>query len=754
MTAIEPSELPIQIWLRNLAAFAKRYRLGRFFAFALAVAALASGVATYVVLTQSTFEGDPGRILFLLTVDLVLLLLLAVVIIRRIVLAWSARRKGSAGSRLHVRLVLLFGLISAVPAIIVAVFSLLFFNFGLESWFSERVRTTVSESLAVADAYLEEHKRNIEADVLQMAWVLDRNAVVLQTNLKRFVRGVDLQAELRNLTEAVVFNSSLKVVARSGLTAALEFEPIPPAALQKARDGEVAILTSASEDRVRALVRLNNFIEDHYLYVGRFVEPRVLGHMERARGAVAQFENLELRRSDLQIQFLLIFSVVALLLLLAAIWVGLNVATRLSQPISVLITATEKIRTGDLSARVPEQDFSRDELGMLGRAFNRMTSDLSANQQELMNANQQIDARRLFTETVLAGVSSGVIGLDGEGRINLPNRSASMLLDMQMDQLVGSPLDEVMPEFAGLVEAARQSTDRRFVERQIKIDQGLEARTLLVRVGASRIDDDIQGYVVTFDDVSELLSAQRKAAWADVARRIAHEIKNPLTPIQLSAERLKRKYLKEITTDKDVFEACTDTIVRQVDDIGRMVDEFSNFARMPAPVMKMESITDIARQAEFMQRNAHRDIEYKSNIPAEGIMAKCDSRQISQALTNLLQNAFDAIEGREKDQTERGRIELKVAVKGTQTVISVTDNGKGLPKKDRSSLTEPYVTTRSKGTGLGLAIVKKIMEDHDGQLTLEDGPHGGACVSLILPATAEPVQQQRDKDRQSGIHGA
>ncbi|MGY8958221.1 MAG: sensor histidine kinase, partial [Alphaproteobacteria bacterium] len=430
-----------------------------------------------------------------------------------------------------------------------------------------------------------------------------------------------------------------------------------------------------------------------------------------------------------------------------------------SRPIGLLISTTEKIRAGDLSARVPEAEFDGNELGSLSRAFNRMTSDLDANRRELIEANLQVDARRVFSETVLSGVSSGVIGLDRTGALNLPNRAASILLGVELDSVAGAPLEDVIPEFSGLIDAARHATGQRPIERQIQIKRPDGERTLLVRVGVSRIDNDISGFVVTFDDISDLLSAQRKAAWADVARRIAHEIKNPLTPIQLSAERLKRKYLKDITNDPETFENCTDTIIRQVGDIGRMVDEFSNFARMPAPSMKIENISDLCRQSLFLQRNAHRDIDFVSVIPADSVSVNCDGRQISQAMTNLLQNACDAIDGNAKstpgpdagsdiagndDRVHKGRIVLTLELRENAVAIVVEDNGKGLPRENREKLTEPYITSRAKGTGLGLAIVKKIMEDHDGRLALEDGANGGARVSLILPNGPEDGVSEND----------
>jgi two-component system nitrogen regulation sensor histidine kinase NtrY len=754
MTVAEPAnKLPRGVW-RRFMAWSARLRFGRYLALSLAVAAMVAGISTYVLLTQAAFQLDADWVLILLNIDLVILLLLGIVIARHMVKIWSDRRRGSAGSRLHVRLALLFGLISGAPAIIMAVFSILFFNFGIESWFSDRVRTALSASEAVADAYVAEHKSNIVADALRMARDLDRQAGTLAFNQARLIKVVNLQARIRQLTEAVVFTGDGKVIARSGLTGALEFEPVPPDAFRRAQEGEVAVLTSANENRVRALLRLTSFI-DTYLYVGRFVDATVLGYSQRTRGAVDQFESLEINRAELQVSFAMIFVVIALLLLLAAVWVGLNVATSMSAPVSALISATEKVRAGNLSTRVAVSGPDSDEIGVLGRAFNRMTSDLEGNRRELIEANEQIDGRRQFTETVLSGISAGVIGLDANGRITLPNSASSELLGMELEQFQGEPLDEVVPEFSGLVAETRNRSAKRPLEKQIVIGRGADMRTLRVRVGAVRADDEITGFVVTFDDVSDLLSAQRKAAWADVARRIAHEIKNPLTPIQLSAERLRRRYLKQITDDQQVFQSCIDTIIRQVESIGQMVDEFSNFARMPSPVFRHENLSDLCRQAVFLHRGSHPHIVYEADIPEPALYASCDGRQISQAITNLLLNAAEAIEGRPGTDVPAGRIVLRLCLDGGEITVIVEDNGVGLPVNDRDSLTEPYVTSREAGTGLGLAIVRKIMEDHKGRLLLEDADSGGARVSLVLPEhamesdSAMPKNGERDE-----IYGA
>ncbi|MBI1209545.1 MAG: HAMP domain-containing protein [Azospirillum sp.] len=735
------AESPLPGLWRQVLARANGGRFASRLALALIVASIAAGLATYGALTESFGATRPATVTLLLTLDLILLLLLGALIARRVVGIWAERRRGLAGSRLHVRLVAVFSLLAVAPAIIVAAFSAIFFYVGIEAWFSDRVRTAVNESLAVAQAYLHEHQQNIRADALAMANDLNQEAPRLIFDQARFNRVVATQAALRSLSEAMVFDGTTgQILARADFSFSLGMEPLPASILEQARSGEVALMVNESDDRVRALVRLDRFV-DAYLYVGRFVESRVLAHMATAQEAVKQYAELEGSRSSLKITVTLIFIVVALLLLLAAVWSGLNFATDLVTPISALIGAAERVRAGDLSTRVAEA-VPEDEIGTLSRAFNRMTSQIEGQRTDLIEANHQLDLRRRFTEAVLAGVSAGVIGLDHAGVINLPNQPAAHLFGVaDLDSMVGRSLTEVVPELGELMESILRRPGR-MVEAQVQVKRkGTPLRTLLVRIVAEMTGVEVRGFVVTCDDVTELLSAQRKAAWADVARRIAHEIKNPLTPIQLSAERLRRKYLKEITSDPDTFKICTDTIVRQVVDIGRMVDEFSAFARMPTPVMSPQNLNDLCRQAVFLQASAHAAIQFECLLPSERLTVPCDGRQISQALTNLLQNAVDAIDGREAPEgasLPAGRIAIRVAPNEDGVTITVEDNGKGLPSgEERHRLTEPYVTTRAKGTGLGLAIVRKIMEDHGGLLTLDDHPGGGALVSLFIPRTQD-----------------
>jgi two-component system nitrogen regulation sensor histidine kinase NtrY len=494
------------------------------------------------------------------------------------------------------------------------------------------------------------------------------------------------------------------------------------------RSGDVVVLPTGDGTRVQAVVRLDS-TPPLMLLVGRPVDPSILDHITRTEQAVTEYERLDQNRSWLQIAFAWIFASVALLVLLAAVAIGLVMANQIARPIARLILAAERVRSGDLTVRVAEAP-TGDEVAGLSRAFNRMTGQLAAQRGELMDAYSQIDERRRFTETVLSGVSAGVIGLDASGRIELPNRAASDLLERDLLSSIGRELADVVPEFFDLLHEAAASPERARTA-EIQIGPPTRRRTLLVRIGAELSGGRTDGFVVTFDDITELESAQRKAAWADVARRIAHEIKNPLTPIQLAAERLKRRFAREITSDPETFTQCADTIIRHVGDIGRMVDEFSSFARMPQPVIKSEDVGRIAREALVLQKTARPQIAWHSEIPEQGPVVPCDRRLVGQALTNLLQNAADAVAMRES----AGTINLCVEQCDDDVRVVVTDDGIGLPQEDRGRLTEPYVTHKPKGTGLGLAIVKKIMEDHGGRLTLDDRQDGpGAVAALVLPA--------------------
>lgn len=694
--------------VRTMLALTGRLLESRRVAFFLTLAAITSCVVTYLVLTRWSTEIE--TVYLMLNVTLALLLMMGAVIARHIVMLWGKRRQGVAGSRLQVRFVFVFSILAAVPAVLMAIFSSLFFYFGVQAWFNERVSTAINESLNVAQAYLKEHQQVMRADVLAMANDINREVSDLMRSRAGFDRFMQTQSSLRNLPEAMVFQSNGDVLGRSRLSFTLEFERFTPKQMEAARAGELVLITGDTQGRIRALIRLDGFL-DAYLYVGRIVDATVLGHMQKTEKAVKEYTSLEGRQSRLQVLITAMFMAVAILLLLAAIWGGLVFSQALVTPIGDLISAAERVRDGDLSARVNAVG-DGDELTMLGAAFNNMTSQLQRQQQELLTANGMLDERRRFTEAVLAGASSGVIGLDPAGGITLANTVAGELLlgDIHPDGLVGQRLVDLIPEAEGLHNATLQME---------YATPGGPRRTLLLRVTD---EQGGSGAVATIDDISALASAQRKAAWGDVARRIAHEIKNPLTPIQLSAERLRRKYLPQISDDPETFEKCTETIIRQVHEIGHMVGEFSAYARMPLPVKRTENIVDVCRDAMILQKEAHADISFTFASDAAKLEANVDRSQLTQVLTNLLQNAIDSIYERQQTQgaPPQGRVEVTCGARGAGIEITVTDNGLGLPEKVKDQLLEPYVTTKKKGSGLGLAIVKKIMEDHGGEITLEN----------------------------------
>jgi two-component system nitrogen regulation sensor histidine kinase NtrY len=735
--------------------WARQVRLDRKLAFGTAIAAVVFGAATVLVWTgASEFGPAPTTVFALLLIDTLLLVALAVVVVRQLVRVWVARRQGLAGADLHVRIVILFSLVAATPAILVAIFSTMFLHFGMQAWFSDRVRTAIEASNAVAHAYLEEYRQGIRTEAFAMANELNRDAPVLMRNLPAFNQRLGALVNLRGLSEALVIDGSGRIVAHAPLSLSFDFSILSSDVLDELALGQVVVLASEADDRVRALVKLNRFV-DAYLVVGRFVDPGVSQHIDRTETAVTQYRRFEEQRGSILITFVMIFAIVALLLLLAAVWIGLNLATQISSPISTLIGAAERVRSGDLSVRV-NPSAALDAVATLGRTFNRMTSQLSAQRHGLIQANLDLDERRRFTEAVLSGVSAGVIGLDAERLINLPNRSASELLGLDLDTQKGRALAEVVPEMRELLDHAAQQPDRP-QHAEVRLLRKGHSYTLSVRIVAEKHEGAVLGYVVTFDNITPLVQAERKAAWADIARRIAHEIKNPLTPIQLASERLKRKYLKEITSDPETFASLTDTIGRRVEDIGRMVDEFSAFARMPRPELKPENLNELIRETVFLERNRYPEIAVDLDLPAESVILTCDHRQVTQALINLLKNAAEAVVGRAGEDGQPLApgwigVELRRAAggdggrdpagSGDRVIIAVADNGRGLPKENRERLIEPYVTTRAKGTGLGLAIVKKIMEDHNGDVWLEDGAGGGARVSLVFNVAPVPAAQR------------
>jgi len=724
--------------------------LGKGVTLILAAAALLLGISTFAVLSRGmslTHRPHVEATLFL--ANLVVLFLLAAALAGRLGRVVSERRRGHAGAKLHVRLVVLFSVVAVTPTVVVGVFAGVFFHQGIQIWFNDRVRTALDEALQASTGYLQEHNNNIRGDAIKIALDLGSVGLVQYVNPTAIQQMLSDEANARGLNEAAIFDPQTNhvVLTAPGLLGDLGVALPPTSVTILARtSGDAEVFDSTDGQTVSAVVPIDASPNPPLmLVISRPVDPVILEHMRRTQAVVANYYQLDKNRSVLQLTFVMIFALVGVLVLAAAVLIGLVLANQIARPVGLLILAAERVRGGDLAVRVPEAERD-DEVAGLSRAFNRMTDQLSAQRRELMSAYGQIDERRRFTEAVLSGVSAGVIGLDAEQRIELPNRTASSLLDTDLAQEVGQKLADIVPEFAPLL--AKVSADpERAQTGEVQRGATTSRRTLLVRIAPETRGTVTEGYVVTFDDITELQSAQRKAAWADVARRIAHEIKNPLTPIQLSAERLKRRFLREISSDPETFTQCADTIVRHVGDIGRMVDEFSAFARMPQPIIRPEDLSRIAREALVLQKDAHPEIVFETDLPDAGPIIPCDRRLLGQALTNLLQNAADGIAMRPREPVlerageaagdtgrPQGRIRLAIVHHGREVCLSVTDDGIGLPKEDRLRLTEPYVTHKPKGTGLGLAIVKKIMEDHGGSVVLDDRSEGtGAVATLILP---------------------
>ena len=722
------------------AAVARRLG-GRAAAVSLAVLAMLAGAATYAWLAGfvPTALNTRGWITGLLVADLVIAVALVALLAVRLTQLWLDRRRGAAGSRLHMRLVLVCSLFTITPTLIVTIIlSLLVIN--LTDFVVKPAQASYEAARAIGEPVRRAREEEILRDIgaissslqaIGIDAVRDKNATTVL--LERLIDG-------RPIIEAVVIDADNGVLERAVAPNAEGLkDPVPSAqALWRSVNTAGPVEIEAPNG---AYFVMQLFVgEPLFLVTGHSVDLRVVDYIKSIEFAGSFYSQIEQAMQRSQLLIFVICGAIALLMLLAAVWLAILFASRLTEPIGGLMAVAERVRGGDLTARVEEGPLN-DELGQLTRSFNRMASQIEQQRGDLIDANKELDTRRRLTDAVLAGVSAGVLSVDSTGIISRTNRSALELLALPEDGVVERPLIAVMPELAPLVEQAIERPDR-LTQGQVEILQGGTRRILLVRISAA----SDAGSVVTFDDVTDLMSAQRMAAWGDVARRIAHEIKNPLTPIQLSAERLKRRYLKQIKEDPETFSICTDTIIRQVGDIGRMVDEFSSFARMPRPTVKPEDAKELCQQALFLQRNGNPDVRYISTLPDRPVPLICDRRQVSQVLTNILKNSAEAIEGREAAPGQTlppGEITLTLRDDDATVRIIVDDNGKGLPKEGRERLTEPYMTTRSKGTGLGLAIVKKIMEDHGGYLALDDREGGGARISLVFRRDAKEIASVR-----------
>ena len=725
-------------WRRRLALLRRRARPLLGVAEVLAIAAaLLMLLGSWAYLRHGAGSGralDPPMVALLLVANLVPAIALMVLFARRLARRRALRTGSGAGGTLHVRLVALFSLIAAIPTLLVVIFASLLFQYGVSFWFSPSARVVLESADRVAQAYVAENSQRIDGDVRPMATDFRNTLEQAAIDDPRFLPFVAQQLTYRNLSEialiAVGPDGGPRLLSFANLDSDRPVAELMPAALRPALDhGNVDTRPTADRIEARIAVDPRNKL---YLYASRRVDPLVLAQASRARSALGDYRLLVKRSRTLQLRFNTALLVLSLLIVGLAIWVAFAVADRLTRPVSGLVDAARKVTLGDLSVRVsgPRR---RDEIGVLAAAFNRMTRRLEEQTGALVSANRQIDARRELTEAVLRGVSAGVISVGADRQVKLINQSAEALIAKREADPVGEPLASIAPEFGQLLDSGAATGVVQFAA-------GGELRTLSVRIVRSG-----DGHVLTFDDITQQLLDQRRAAWSDVARRIAHEIKNPLTPIQLAAERLQRRYGKEVQSDPSVFERLTQTIVRQVGDLRRMVDEFSSFARMHKPAFRPEPVVDIARQALFLHEVAHPGIAFRLDAPDPSPLLVCDRRLLGQALTNIVKNAVEAI----NDKPETGpdeTVAMRLAEQGGRLIVEVADTGVGLPA-ERDRITEPYMTTRAGGTGLGLAIVRKIVEEHHGAIGFEDRPGGGSIARLMFdPATLAPLEGGADGD--------
>ncbi|MEO9820796.1 MAG: PAS domain-containing sensor histidine kinase [Paracoccaceae bacterium] len=731
-------------WLRR---FRRRRRVRNAATLGLVILGPVLAVFTFLILGPFDRGASAPSLRLVLLADLVYVIVVAALVLAQIARLIAARRAKSAGSRLHLRLTALFALLALIPTVIVAVFAVLTLNIGLEGWFSDRVSRVVGNSLAAAQAYERETRDDLVEDAYALARYFDTlRGEQLDPDTELLAEGQRLVQ--RGLREAYLVDGAGEIKARGDRSYLFDFEHPSLEDMEKARADGIVIIEDWPNSEFRALVPLKSYA-DRYLYVGRDVDGEILALVDETQETVRLYQQLESERGRVLFEFGLLYLGFAVILILAAIWLGLWFAERLSGPVGRLTGAAQQVGSGDLDVQVPEEE-GDDEIALLGRYFNQMTRQLKGQRQTLLDNTRQIERRRRLFDSVLTSVTSGVVGLDSEGRVTFVNRSAERLLDWSDDRQ-SLALAVAVPEFAALF-ALLRAGPQEVATGEVKVTRNGRAESLLVRMSTRRSEEGrLEGYVVAFEDVTDLVSAQRMAAWGDVARRIAHEIKNPLTPIQLSAERIKRKFGPKLAEDSDALIHMTDTIIRQTNGLRRIVDEFSRFARMPEPEKGSHDLVEIVREAVTLQRAGQPDVEFASHLPDTSVLAEIDENMIGQALTNLVKNAGEAIQTLQTKGAPEGHApEIRVAVDpmGEQVRITIADNGVGLPE-DRAKLFEPYVTTRDEGTGLGLPIVKKIIEEHGGTLVLQDAPtfgeneHFGAMAVITLPLGQANIEKVR-----------
>lgn len=633
------------------------------------------------------------------------------------------------------RIIFLMGaIVTITPTILVAILALSYYYLGIETIFNDKVNVVVADTVKVAELYLNEHKENIRSDLLGIANNIYKNYYLLVNHPELYQELIDKQAELRNLSGAMILTKK-EVIARTQLSSHLFFERIPEDAYQLADKGEVVILATNLEDRVQGFIKLDSFGQPVYLLAERFVDKSIINHLKTTQGSASLYQKILHDIHKTRLHLGIIFLLSSVLLCMGAILIAMKLAHIISQPINQLVEATTQIKAGNYSIRVPEKYDSKDEITILSRAFNDMTMMIEKQTNELLSAKDIIDERRRFIETVLRELSSGVLVIDTKDNITLLNQSALALFNINRADIIGKRYYEYFSELSDIINETKRSPQN-LISRDITVDRDDKKCYFLIRaIAETNTSGAVYRYIVTIDDMSQLVIAQRAAAWSDVARRIAHEIKNPLTPIHLAAEQLKRKFLKEINTDQNTFSRYINTIITHVDDIGAMVEDFVQFARIRAPKMEKNDIALIISAIIFSQRNIHPDISYSFDKSAQSCYALCDRAQISQVLLNILKNSGEAVESKKSKVSFQGKVNIICYIKEDQDliVVSIFDNGGGIPKEIIDRVSEPYVTTKKNGTGLGLSIVKKIIEEHGGTFSVSNIEEGaGVSFSLKL----------------------
>jgi len=644
-----------------------------------------------------------------------------------------------AGNELHNKLIFIFSVISLTPTLIISIFSVLIFDTALNSWFNPIISSAVSQSEKVANQYLLEHQNAMRGDILEFANILNVNAINLSSNKNKFSKFIDNYSRKNNLSEAILIDSNGNVLAFSNFVFEYTYADISNQDYLSANSGKITITKEDNSNKMKAFMKLSQYV-DAYLLISRFVDQRVLDAIQNTALAVSDYQSIELEQFDLKISFVVIFLFLTLILLLGSLIIGLNLANKLVDPISSLIMAAEEVGAGNLDYKITKKEllnFNVKEIKRLGQAFNKMIFDLKNIRIDIVNANNQLDKRRQFSETVLSGVYSGVIALDENLKLNLPNLTACKILNISIEKDFGILITKIVPEFSNLIDTILKS-NMSVLEEKIQIIKEDKILNLMTRIVVQKKHDKILGFVLTFDDITNLIAAQKMAAWSDIARRIAHEIKNPLTPIRLSAERLKKNIDKPIMFNKKIFEQSLNMITRQVDDIHHLVDEFSSFARMPAPILNRVNVFVIVREYVEPLNISFDKITIKlDNTKYKNIFIMADEKQIRQAIGNIIKNSYENII---TNNIKNGVISIDFENDNDFVSILLKDNGTGINPNDISRMVEPYFSTKTNGSGLGLAITKKIIEDHNGSITIKSPKdEQGTIIIIKLPIVVKHI---------------